>query len=199
MDPSGSTIVRADPASIRRAAVLVRAGEVVGFPTETLYGLAALALSRVALERLVTLKARDPSQPISVMVEDRAMLGLLVDRIPESAAGLMDRFWPGPLTLVLPARRELPGALVGARGGVGVRISSDPVAAALVRDIGAPMTATSANLSGTSPATTAAEASISGVALVLDDGPRCHPPSTVVEVIDAPVVLRQGAIRIDGL
>jgi L-threonylcarbamoyladenylate synthase len=189
-------VVSAGPESLQRAGRLIREGLVVSFPTETLYGLAADALSPRALERLLALKRRDRSQPIPLLVADRQMLSRVVARIPAAAEPLMRRHWPGPLTLVLPALDGLPGPLLGPAGGVGVRISSDPVAAALVREAGRPLTATSANISQGMAAATAGAAALEGVALVLDDGPRDQPPSTVVEVLDRPRVLRQGAIRL---
>jgi L-threonylcarbamoyladenylate synthase len=123
-------------------------GDVIVFPTETLYGLGADALSFTAVERVFQLKGRDPNQPFPVLVSDRSMLESLVGQIVPLADKLMARFWPGPLTLVLPARPDIPKPLVNSTGGVGVRISSQPIAQEIIKMLGRPLTATSANPSG---------------------------------------------------
>ena len=130
------------------ALAALKRGEVIVFPTETLYGLGADALNCSAVEKVFQLKGRDPNNPIPVLVADRAMLVSLVTQLPPLAEKLMAHFWPGPLTLVLPARAEIPRPLVNATGAIGVRISSQPIAAEIVRSLGRPLTATSANPSG---------------------------------------------------
>ena len=196
--PSGSVPerTRADAEGIRRAAVAITEAAVVAVPTETSYGLAADALDPLAVARVLAIKGRSEGHQVSVLVADRAMLARVAARISPVAEELMARHWPGALTLVVPAREGLPAALVNSTGGVGVRISSDPVVQALLRAVGRPITATSANRSGEPAATEAEGAGLAGVALVLDDGPRCAPASTVVDVTGVPVVLRQGAVVI---
>jgi L-threonylcarbamoyladenylate synthase len=149
-----------EPRTINSAAAVaaLKRGEVIVFPTETLYGLGADALNSAAVERVYRLKGRNPSMPIPVIVADQAMLLQLVHEISPVARQLMERFWPGPLTLVLRARQDLPKPLLNAAGGVAVRISSEPIAAQLVQALGRPMTATSANPSGAEPARTLLEA-----------------------------------------
>jgi L-threonylcarbamoyladenylate synthase len=144
--------------SISAAIDALRRGEVIVFPTETLYGLGAQALNQAAVEAVFRLKGRDPRAPIPVLVGNRAMLDRLVANITPTANELMQRFWPGPLTLVLPARAGVPKPLLNSSGGIGVRISSQPIAMELVQKLGAPLTATSANPSGAQPARTVAEA-----------------------------------------
>jgi L-threonylcarbamoyladenylate synthase len=188
----------ADVDAITRAAERLRAGEVVAYPTETRYGLGVRYDAPAAIARLKDVKGRG-EQPLSVLVADQRMLELVVDpsKISERARQLMALHWPGPLTLVLPGRPELAPSLRNADGGVGVRISPDPIAAALVRALGLPLTATSANRSGDPPAATAAEAELPGVALVLDDGPRDGVPSTVAAVVgDELRILRGGGIAL---
>jgi L-threonylcarbamoyladenylate synthase len=190
-------LVPADEQGIAAAAEAVRRGGVVAFPTETLYGLGVDALDPDAIQRLVALKGRREGHPIPVLVADREMLGCVVGAISGTAQELMDRHWPGPLTLVMPGLPGLPPALLNSRGGVGVRVSSDPVAGALLRQVGRPLTATSANLAGDSPAATPHSARIPGVRLVLDGGERGGDASTVVEVGEGGrlVVLRRGAVE----
>lgn len=193
-------VLRAEPVSIAEAAERILQGEVIAYPTETLYGLAVHAHQPQAVARLLALKGRASSQAIALLVADAGMLEGLVARLPATAERLIARFWPGPLTLILPAAPGLASALCGPGGGVGVRVSSDPVASALVRAVGAPITATSANASGAPPATTAEEAALPGVSLCLDGGARSAAPSTVVELLgEQPRILRAGAISPDEI
>ena len=136
----------------------LKRGEVIVFPTETLYGLGADALNFSAVEKVFHLKGRDPNNPFPVLVADLAMVDSLVAAISPLAKLLMTRYWPGPLTLVLPARTEIPRALVNSRGGIGVRLSSQPLATELVRLLGHPLTGPSANPSGQPGAQTVVQA-----------------------------------------
>ena len=185
---------------ITGAVAALRRGAVIVFPTETLYGLGADALNSAAVEQVFQLKGRDPSNPIPVLVADQEMLLTLVTDIPKTAKALMNHFWPGPLTLVLPARRGIPRRLVNSTGGIGVRVSSQPIATQLVQALGRPVTATSANPSGQEPARNIAEAKkyfagkieifVDGGALTAKTG------STVVEVIENSVtIIREGQIN----
>src|SRR5262245_5678677 len=167
---------------IADAAVALSRGEIVGFPTESSYGLGVDALSPVALSALFALKGRDAGKPPPILISDEAMLKLLVARVPARARELMARFWPGPLTLVLPAVPSLPPQL-GADGGVGVPPSPHAVADALVGRFGGPGTATAATLSGEPAAMSAAEIRLP--VHILDGGPAPGaPPSIVARVAD---------------
>ncbi len=143
---------------IEEALAALRAGELVVYPTETFYALGADAASAPALERLFAIKQREADKPVALIVADLAMAREIVAEMPPAALRLARRFWPGPLTMVLPARRGLHRALLSRDGGVGLRVSSHPVALALVERFGRPLTATSANLAGHPPATTVARA-----------------------------------------
>ena len=182
----------------------LRRGEVIVFPTETFYGLGADALDPAAVERVVRLKGRQPESPIAVIVADAAMLKEIVTDVSPIAARLIEIFWPGPLTLVLPARAGLPGPLLNRDGGIGVRISSHPLAASLVRELGRPLTATSANPSGKEPARTVEEARgyfSDRLELFLDGGRlEGKEGSTVAGVArDQLKIIREGAIRAEEL
>jgi L-threonylcarbamoyladenylate synthase len=135
------------PENLAAAVEALKRGHVIVFPTETLYGLGADALNEAALEIVFQLKGRDPSNPIPVLVANQEMLHILVAKVPTVARKLMDRHWPGPLTLVLPGQKNIPKRLCNPEGKVGVRISSQPIATLLV-GLGRPLTATSANPSG---------------------------------------------------
>ncbi|MDH3330161.1 MAG: L-threonylcarbamoyladenylate synthase [Desulfobulbaceae bacterium] len=156
-----------------RAAEVIRKGGVVAFPTETYYGLAVDPLNGKALQKLFKIKDRPALKPVLLLIADRSQLGRVTTSVPELAARLMDRFWPGPLTLVLPARPELSSLVTGNTGTVGVRLSPHPVAAALLKACGIPLTATSANRSGEAPAVTAEDVRAifgSQIDFVLDGG-----------------------------
>jgi L-threonylcarbamoyladenylate synthase len=173
---------------------------VIAFPTETFYGLGAAALDSSAVDRLLALKGRPDGKPVLVLVDSIAMAGSVAEVGPDARA-LMDRHWPGALTLVMPARPQLPRGITGGTGTVGVRLSSHPVARALVAALGAPVTAPSANPSGAGPPVTAAEVLVhfdGRLDLVLDGGATAGgPPSTVLDVtVDPPRVLRAGAVRL---
>jgi L-threonylcarbamoyladenylate synthase len=148
--------IKAEP--LAAAVAALRRGDVIVFPTETLYGLGADALNFSAVEKVFQLKGRDPNNPFPVLISDRSMLDSLVATVTPLADKLMRHFWPGPLTLVLPARNDIPRPLVNSTGGVGVRISSQSIATAIVSMLGQPVTATSANPSGQPGAQTLAQA-----------------------------------------
>lgn len=177
--------------------------DAVVFPTETFYGLAARALSHPAVARVAALKGRDAGKPIALIVADRAMLGRVVARVPAPAERLIAAFWPGPLTLVMPAHADLPPALTGGSGMIGVRVSSHPIAHALAVRLGEPITATSANPGGDEPALDLATARrYFGDAVAYVDGGRLAGGlgSTVLLVADdAARVIRRGATPIDAL
>jgi L-threonylcarbamoyladenylate synthase len=185
--------------NLAAAVEAVKRGHVIVFPTETLYGLGADALDEAAVEKVFQLKGRDPLNPIPVLVADQEMLHALVAAIPSTARKLMDRYWPGPLTLVLPGRTNIPKALCNSVGGIGVRISRHSLATLLVKGLGRPLTATSANPSGQEPARTVDEAKryFAGEVEVFVDGGTLTSKSgsTVVEVTeDSTRIIREGEI-----
>jgi len=187
-------------AEIRDAAAALVRGEVVVYPTETFYGLAADALDVAALARLWQLKGRGADKAFSLLIVGEAMLARLVAEISPRARALMTAHWPGALTIALPARPGLPAPLV-ADGFIALRESPHPVARALVSAFGGPITATSANPAGAAPARRAAEARASFPGCIVVDGGDTPGglPSTLVRVRGADVeVLRQGAVRVDG-
>ena len=150
-------ILKASRRGIERAGQLILQGKVMAFPTETFYGLGADALNEEALREIFRVKEREEGKPLLLLVADRTWLPGLVKYIPPQADPLMERFWPGPLTLVFPAPDHLSPLLTGNTGKIGLRISSHPVAQALVRVVGRAITATSANVSGQPGASQASE------------------------------------------
>ncbi len=178
------------------AAAALSCGEIVVYPTETVYGLGVDAGDAGALSRLVELKGRDASKGMAVLVSGLEMATPLLARspLPEGAA-LAERFWPGPLTLVLPAAPSVPESLRGAGGGIGLRCSSDDDARVLLALFGRPLTSTSANPSGAEAALCVEQARDyfgDKVAVYLDGGARgASAPSSVVEFLDGRAYLRR--------
>lgn len=178
---------------------LLNGGGVVALPTETFYGLAACCDSPAALSRVSRLKRRPANMPLLALVDGVERTRQLAGDIPGLAVELIRRFWPGPLTLVLPCSRSLPVELLGAGGTVAVRHSSHPFPTAVVKALGRPITGTSANLSGTPPPqyaddiTLAADEILDGVV----DGGRTagELPSTLLRIEgNGARILRAGAL-----
>ncbi len=191
--------VQAESAAIARAAALLRAGEVVAFPTETVYGLGADATNPEAVRRIFAAKGRPSDNPLIVHVASVAQIAPLVTHMDDRARLLMRTFWPGPLTLVLPKSERVPMEVSAGLHTVGIRLPAHPVAQALIRAAGVPIAAPSANRSGKPSPTTAAhvlEDMDGRIPMVLDGG-ACDVgvESTVLDITgDVPVVLRPGGI-----
>jgi L-threonylcarbamoyladenylate synthase len=192
-----------DAAVIARAVEILRAGGIVCMPTETTYGLAVDIRNRAALDALVRCKGRDPRAPFGLVIADPDQARALAEVWPPAADAMARACWPGPLTLVVPARSGLPAELVGPDGGVGMRVSSHPVPTALARALGGPITATSANPAGRPPALDCDSArAYFGDSLCYIDGGAAPAPSasTVVAVDDRGHVrvLRPGPIDVSA-
>ncbi len=186
-----------DPQALRRALEVLCSGGLVAFPTDTVYGVGALAFDNAAVLSIFAAKGRPAEKAIPVLIADPEDLGKVTPEVPQVAARLASRFWPGPLTLVVAKHPHLPEA-VSALPTIGVRIPDHPVARALLRAAG-PMAVTSANLSGQpSPSTAQAVfAQLGGrIALIIDGGETPGGvPSTVVDCVGAePRILRQGPV-----
>ncbi len=186
------------PKTITRAAACLRAGRLVVFPTDTVYGVGANAFDPAAIDRLYRAKIRPRDKGIPVLLADYEHLALVVREIPPAAAALITRFWPGPLSLVLPRQSTL-AANLAPDDGVAVRIPDHPLARAVIRAAGGAVATSSANRSGDPPATTAGEAQAAlgqVVALVLDGGPSATQASSTVVDCRGPTLrlLRSGPI-----
>lgn len=184
---------------ISRAAAMLQRGELVAFPTETVYGLGANALDPDAVARIYAAKGRPAWNPVIVHVADVAGARALVSHWPERAQQLADAFWPGPLTMVLPKGASVPSIATAGTDAVAVRVPRHPVARALLRAAGVPIAAPSANrFTHISPTTAHHVAASLGprVSLILDGGP-CDVgiESTVVDLTsEYPTILRPGSI-----
>lgn len=193
-----------EAAPISEAAAAIRSGGLVAFPTETVYGLGADAANAAAVARIFVAKGRPSDNPLIVHVSDRGMLADVVREIPQKAEKLMERFWPGPLTLVLPKLPSIPDSVTCGLQTVGVRMPHHPVALALIRAAGVPIAAPSANRSGR-PSPTAAEHVVEDlygrIDVILDGGETgVGVESTVIDMtVDPPVLLRPGGVTVEQL
>ncbi|SDC51002.1 L-threonylcarbamoyladenylate synthase [Actinokineospora iranica] len=182
------------------AASAVRAGRTVVIPTDTVYGIGCDAFSPTAVSALLAAKGRGPDMPVGVLVGSWSTIDGLVLSVPQSARTLVEAFWPGDLSIVLPHAPSLAWDLGRTGGTVMLRMPLHPVAIELLREVG-PMAVSSANRSGRPPAATAQEAVDQlgdSVSVYLDGGPSGDPvPSTIVDLSgDEPVVLREGAVSV---
>ncbi|MDE2482643.1 MAG: threonylcarbamoyl-AMP synthase [bacterium] len=197
------TVLPATTETIDRAAALLRDGAVVAFPTETVYGLGANALDARAVARIFEIKARPTFDPLIVHVADDAMLNRVAVNVPDLARALIERFWPGPLTLVLRKTADVPDLVTSGLESVAVRMPAHPVARALIERAGIPLAAPSANPFGyLSPTRAEHVARMLGdrVDLILDGGATEHGvESTIVMVEPEPTLLRYGAIALDAI
>lgn len=186
-----------DPDVVREAAEALLGGDLVIYPTDTLYALGGVALDPQAVARLRTAKGRDAEKPLPVVAADAAQASALWARFPPGARALTDRFWPGPLTIVLDAAPSVPTEVTAGRGTLAIRVPALEVTRQLARAAGA-LVSTSANLAGGPPPSTCAEAvaAVGGAAaLAIDAGPGGRLPSTLVDLTRRPPqLLRRGAV-----
>ncbi len=187
------------PGTLRRAAQAIRRGEVIAAPTDTLYGLLADSRDEGALRRLFRLKGRPENKPILLLIDSVQRLDGIVRETPQVFSALAGEFWPGPLTLVLPADPLVSERVTAGTGTVAVRLPRSPLVRALARYANCALTGTSANRSGRLGARSADEVAAQlgrGVPLILDAGRvvRCM-PSTIVDLVGGePRILREGRV-----
>ena len=198
-----AVLLRVDPrrlslAAIEQAAAAIRRGQIVAIPTDTVYGLAADPFQPAAVAALLRLKRRPENQPVLLLVESLRQVERLASRLPEGFHRLAARFWPGPLTIVLPAATGIPERITAGTGTVAVRLPGSRVTRELIRAARVPLTGTSANLSGRPAAGSAGQVREQfpcGLAAIVDAGPaRSRAPSTLVDLSGEPRILREGAI-----
>ena len=181
-------------AALAEAVAALAAEKVIAYPAETMYGLGVDPLSTAAIEHLFEVKGRPESNPIPVIVADEDQMLALVRETSTETRILMERFWPGPLSLVLPKARMIPDLLTAGRDDICIRCPASPIARALCARYGRGITSTSANLSGESPIRNVGEMNLGGVSIAIDGGALDPgPPSTIYDVASK-TVLREGAI-----
>lgn len=192
-------ILRPDPEALRRAVAVLRRGGVVAFPTDTVYGLGAHSAMAAAIDKLFQVKERERLKAIPLLIARAEDLASVAAQVPEVAWKLAGRFWPGPVTLVVPRAATVLDVLTGGAPSVAVRVPAHELVLRLITTLGVPLATTSANLSGKPEAITAAEVQAAlgeRVRLILDGG-RCPGgvASTVVDVTtDPPSIRRRGAM-----
>jgi L-threonylcarbamoyladenylate synthase len=191
-----------DPSAIARAAAILRAGGLVAFPTETVYGLGAHALDAAAVRRVFEAKGRPAEDPLIVHVHDVRAIGDLTDAIPAALDSLASRFWPGPLTMVMRRSNAVPREVTAGLDTVAIRVPAHPIARALIEAAGIPVAAPSANLFSR-PSPTRAEhvlRDLEGrIDMVIDGGPTAvGVESTVIDLTGSiPTILRPGAVTLE--
>jgi L-threonylcarbamoyladenylate synthase len=209
MPERGCEILPVDPRApdeqvIKKVASRINGGGLVVFPTNTFYGLGAKAMDADAVERVYRAKKRSPAKPLLILIASPADLSAWVQSVPDMAKRIMKAFWPGSVTLVFQSKESLPANLTGHTGKIGIRLAGHPVALALVRELGSPVTGTSANISGNEGATSVNTLNgeiLEHVDLVLDAGGLGGGKgSTIVDVtVDPPTILREGTISADKI
>ncbi len=202
-------LVSIDPCSpnpdvVLQTVRLLDAGGIVAYPTDTLYGLGVSGINCDAVDRLFALKQRRSDKPVPLIVESARSAGRYATHINDAACKLMEAFWPGPLSLVLAASESIPDQTHGATGTVALRVPAAPFARAVAHELGAPLTATSANVAGCPPSVTAREVQKlfqDRIDLIIDGGPAANEiPSTIVDVTgERAILLRKGAISCTAL
>ncbi|MBA1334089.1 MAG: Threonylcarbamoyl-AMP synthase [Firmicutes bacterium] len=189
---------------VRKAGTLLREGKLVVFPTETVYGLGANGLDEQAVKRIFEAKGRPSDNPLILHISSTGQMDRLVTRVPERAVKLMERFWPGPMTLVLEKSPLVPGAVTAGLDTVAIRMPDHPVAKAVIEHAGVPVAAPSANLSGKPSPTSArhvVEDLMGRVDMIIDSGDvSIGVESTVVDLTSERVtVLRPGGVTLEQL
>ena len=190
--------------AIRKACHLLREGEVVAFPTDTIYGVGANAFERYAVRQIFAVKERPLKRGLPVFIYQIDDLNLVAKRIPNNAWLLLQKFWPGALTVIFEKNAALPEDVTGGQNTVAVRIPDHPVSLDLVIKTGHPLAVTSANLSGyPTPATAQGVAEQLGdrLPLILDGGPSPEmQPSTIIDLsVTPPRLLRRGSLNVTEL
>ena len=190
--------------ALEKASGTIKWGGVIAYPTETFYGLGVKFDSSAALENLCRLKCRSRNKALPLIIGEKRMLGLIASSVTESAEKLIEKFWPGPLTLLLPAKANISDLLTAKTGKIAVRIPGESFALDLVRSLGFPITATSANISGMPPAVNIDDVIRyfgDAIDLIIDCGKTPGgKPSTIVDASGVKVrILRAGAISAEEI
>jgi len=183
-----------------KAIATLRSGGIVAFPTDTVYGIAAMPLNKKAVRKLYNIKKREKKKPIALLVSSKKLAGKFAVSIPSKAKYLMTKYWPGPLTLIFKKRKSIPDFLTSNLPTIGIRMPDNKIALKLIRKAGGALAVTSANRSGNKPATSANDIrGLKGIDIIIDGGKcRIGMPSSVIAVVGGKLqVLRKGAIRLN--
>ncbi len=202
-------VVKIDPADpelleIEKAAAFLKAGKLVAFPTDTVYGVGADVFNDGAVEKIFTVKKRKSDKPLQVLIASKSDLQITAKTQSDALERLASEFWPGPLTLVMPVREDFPRQVRCGRDTIGVRMPANAIALKLIEAFGRPVAATSANVSGLPDPVNVEEVMeyLGGkIHLAIDGGPTSgNVPSTVVDIsVHPPLILRQGKLSVEDL
>jgi len=188
-------IIRPKNASISKAIAILKAGGIIAFPTDTVYGIAAMPFNKRAIRKLYAIKKRDKKKPIAMLVSSKKSVGKFAASIPSKAKKLMAKCWPGPLTLIFKKRKSIPDFLTSGLPTIGIRMPKNDIALNLIRKAGGALAVTSANISGNKAAISADQIKrLKGIDLIIDGGKcRIGIPSSVVFVgKDGLTIIRKG-------
>jgi L-threonylcarbamoyladenylate synthase len=196
--------IKPEPSDIAKAAEILKAGKLVAFPTDTVYGIGANAFNKDAVERIFTAKGRDSKKPLQVLIADKDDLNFIVEKQTDTLHRLAEKFFPGALTIVVQAKEDFPRWVTCGLDIVGVRMPSNPIALEIIKAFGKPIAATSANISGLpdpKDAQQVLEYLDGKIDLILDGGATPDDiPSTVIDIsVNPPKILRQGKLTVDEL
>lgn len=188
-----------EPAKIRRAILILRRGGLVAFPTDTVYGLGADATNSRAVKKIYKVKKRPRTSPLPALIAGKSDLKKYASHVSAKTKKLINNFWPGPLTIVFKKKKIISDAVTSGKNSVGIRVPKNPVALALIKTLGRPLAATSANISGKKSPATAGEVKKylnNKIDLILDGGKtKLGRESTVLDcTASPPSILRSGAI-----
>jgi len=194
--------LKPEPHLIRKAWEILKNSGIIGYPTDTVYGLGANALDEKAIKKIFSLKGREISKPLLLVISKEFNLKEIVTEVPSQAVKLIKAFWPGPLTLVLKANNKIPSILTAGTGKVGIRVPDNLITLSLLSLCKFPVTSTSANPSGMLEAKTAEEVRnyfVENLDLIIDGGECCKAiPSTIVDFTKGRFkIIREGKISSD--
>ncbi len=203
-----TSVIKVDSSNIdiviEKAVDILKAGKLVAFPTDTVYGIGADAFDKSAVEKIFDAKGRDSRKPLQVLIADRNDLNLIVEEQSDILRKVVEKFMPGALTIVMPAKKDFPRWVTCGLDTVGVRMPSNELALEMIKAFGKPIAATSANISGMPDPNDAQQVfeCLNGkVDLILDGGSTLdNVPSTVLDIsVHPPKILRQGKISTEDL
>jgi L-threonylcarbamoyladenylate synthase len=181
--------------SLAKAIVILKSGGIVAFPTDTVYGIAAMPFNKKAVMKLYKIKEREKNKPIALLVSSKKIAEKFASSIPSKAKKLMTKYWPGPLTLIFKKRKSIPAFLTSNLPTIGIRMPKNDIALKLIKKSGGALAVTSANISGNKPAISAGQIRrFKGIDLVIDGG-KCRigiPSSVVLVSKDGLSIIRKG-------
>jgi L-threonylcarbamoyladenylate synthase len=196
--------INPDTSDIEKAVEMLKAGKLIAFPTDTVYGIGADAFNKDAVERIFDAKGRDSRKPLQVLIADKNDLTLIFDGQSDILDHLVAKFMPGALTIVIPAKKDFPRWVTCGLDTVGVRMPANKIALDIIKAFGKPIAATSANISGfpdPKNAENVLEHLNGKIDLIIDGGPTLdNVPSTVLDIsVNPPKILRQGKLSAEDL